>query len=497
MASQTPSLLEKQDHLANSGASSALSEPSNTELSAITYTEAEEKALVRKIDWALLPGLTFLYLLSFLDRSNIGNAKAAGMMDDIGLKHKPESYNTALALFFLGYVLFEIPANIVLKKFNPRVWLPTLTVAFGICSTLQCLISNEPGFYLARFALGCCESGLFPGIVFVFSMFYKRKERTVRVSIFFGGAALAGAFGGILAWGLATKGHIGGPLHTWKALFAVEGIFTTLVGISAYFWVPSYPRQAKFLNERERAILIARLQSDSDAGDEEPFSWNGVWQALKDPLVNAYGWLFHLFAFSLYSLSLFLPTIIAGLGFASWKAQLMTVPVYATAFAAILFFCYFSHKINARGPAIAIAGVIGIVGYVVIETTRTAGARYAGVFIAVIGIYAANALLLAWPSENVSPQTKRATSTAMQIFIGDIGAIAGVLVYRPDLSAHFYRIPHGVAILYTGLGVVLALAMSWRMHIANQTKNEGRASRAEKSGQIAKGDRARGYLFQI
>ncbi|GAA6008033.1 hypothetical protein JCM11491_006584 [Sporobolomyces phaffii] len=497
MSSPNPSLLEKQDHLANSGANSALSDPdSTTEL--VSYTADEEKALVRKLDWALIPGLTFLYLLSFLDRSNIGNAKAANMLVDIGLKHKPEAYNTALALFFLGYVLFEIPANIVLKKFNPKVWLPTLTIAFGTCATLQCLVRNEPGFYAARFFMGVAEAGLFPGIVFVLSMFYKRKERTLRVSIFFGGAALAGAFGGILAWGLATPGHInGGGLPGWAWLFAIEGMFTVLVGVSAYFWIPGYPREAKFLNERERAILISRLQADGDAGDDEPFSWDGVWQAIKDPLAGSYGVLFHLFAFSLYSLSLFLPTIIAGLGFASWKAQLMTVPTYAVAFLSILFFCWFSHRINARGPAIAIAGLVGIIGYVVILATHTPGARYAGVFIAVIGIYSANALLLSWPSENVSPQTKRATSTGMQIFVGDIGAIAGVLVYRPDLNGHFFRLPHGIAILYTGLGVLLALAMSWRMHVANKEKNEGRARRAEKSGHEPRGDRARGYVFQI
>ncbi|GAA5985674.1 hypothetical protein JCM5350_004133 [Sporobolomyces pararoseus] len=499
MVSPSPSLLEKQDHLANSGANSALSDPASdftTEL--VTYTDAEEKALVRKLDWALIPGLTFLYLLSFLDRSNIGNAKAAGMLTDIGLKAKPEVYNTSLALFFLGYVLFEIPANIVLKKFNPKVWLPTLTIAFGLTSTLQCLIKNEAGFLAARFFLGVSEAGLFPGIVFVLSMFYKRRERTLRVSIFFGGAAIAGSFGGLLAWAIATPGHIKHhALKGWQWLFLIEGVFTVAVGLTAFYWIPSYPRQAKFLNERERAILLSRLQADSDSGDEEPFSWNGVWQALKDPLVNSYGWLFHLFAFSLYSLSLFLPTIIAGLGFASWKAQLMTVPVYAVAFASILFFCFFSHKINARGPAIALAGIIAIVGYIVIIVTHTPGSRYAGVFIAVIGIYSANALLLSWPSENVSPQTKRATSTGMQIFIGDIGAIAGTLIYRPNLSQHFYRIPHGIAILYTGLGVFLALAMSWRMHLANKEKNEGRASRAEKSGQEPKGDRSRGYLFQI
>lgn len=96
------------------------------------------------------------------DRSNIGNAKLLGLMKDIGLAQNPAAYNTSLALYFLGYVLFEIPANMVLKKFNPKIWLPTLTVAWGITATLQALIKNEPGFYAARFFLGVSEAGLFP-----------------------------------------------------------------------------------------------------------------------------------------------------------------------------------------------------------------------------------------------------------------------------------------------------------------------------------------------
>ncbi|GAA6063160.1 hypothetical protein JCM10212_006318, partial [Sporobolomyces blumeae] len=383
-----------------------------------------------------------------------------------------------------------------LKRLNPKIVLPTLTILWGITSTLQCLVKNEPGFLAARFFLGVSEAGLFPGCCYILSTYYTRKERTLRISLFFGGAALAGAFGGILGWGIGF--HVnGGGLPGWAWLFAIEGLFTILVGISAYWWVPKYPREAKFLNERERAILLARLAADADPADDEPFSLSGVWQAIKDPLVNAYGWLFHFYAMTLYSLSLFLPTIIAQLGYASWRAQLLTVPVYAAAFVAILLSCWFSHKINQRGTEIAGAGVVAIVGYIVVLSTTTAGARYAGVFIAVIGIYSANALLLSWPSENVSPQTKRATSSGMQIFIGDIGAIAGSLIYRPSLSDNFYRIPHGIAILYTSLGILLALALSWSMHRSNVAGNEKRARRAEERGDEAKGDRRRGYQFQI
>ncbi|GAA6033948.1 hypothetical protein JCM8097_000423 [Rhodosporidiobolus ruineniae] len=457
----------------------------------VSYTQEEERAVVRKIDWALLPGLTFLYLLSFLDRSNIGNAKLYGMLKDIGLASKPESYNTSLALYFLGYVLFEIPANAVLKRWNPKVWLPTLTVAWGITATLQCLVNNEPGFYAARFFMGVAEAGLFPGCIFVFSMYYKRNERHWRVAVFFGGAALAGAFGGVLAWGI---GHInGGGLKNWGWIFVIEGLFTVLVGLSAYWWIPGYPHDAKFLTDREKAILLARLSEDGgDSAEKEPFTWSGVWEALKDPLVLAYAWLFHGFAFPLYSLSLFLPTIIAQLGFASWKAQLLTVPVYALAFLGILFFAWASHRVNQRGSMIILNGIIAIVGYIVVMTTHTPGARYAGTFIAVLGIYCANALLLSWPSENVSPQTKRATASATQIFIGDIGAIAGVLVYRPSLNSSFFRLPHGIAILYTGFGMAVAAFLWMSMKRANETGNERRSRRGG-----ARGDRQRGYKFQL
>ncbi|GAA6014330.1 hypothetical protein JCM10207_005423 [Rhodosporidiobolus poonsookiae] len=476
------------------------------EVDHVDFTPEEERKVVRKVDWALLPGLTFLYLLSFLDRSNIGNAKLFNMLDDIGLASYPASYNTSLALYFLGYVLFEIPANIVLKRFNPKIWLPTLTIAWGVTATLQGLIRNEPGFYAARFFMGVAEAGLFPGCIYVFSMFYRRNERHWRVAVFFGGAALAGSAGGILAWGI---GHIhGGGLPNWAWIFVLEGIFTVLVGVTAYWWVPSYPREAKFLTERERAILLARLRADGDSADDEPFSWHGVVQALKDPLVMAYGWLFHGFAFPLYSLSLFLPTIIAQLGYASWKAQLLTIPVYSCAFFGIIFFAWASHRINQRGSLIILNGAIAVVGYVVLMTTHTAGARYTGAFIAVLGIYCANgqrlflsplasslvltALLLSWPSENVSPQTKRATASANQIFVGDIGAIVGVLVYRPNLNANFFRLPHGIAILYTAFGMLVAAVLWLVMRRANQTGNSSRAKNSDE-----RGDRAPGYKFQL
>ncbi|SCZ94421.1 BZ3500_MvSof-1268-A1-R1_Chr12-2g03888 [Microbotryum saponariae] len=537
MSSPTPSLdksplraeAEKEARLSNANYTPATSETSS-EVQKVTYTAEEEKRLLRKsrsstfrvgpiggwlyalFDLALLPGLTFLYLLSFLDRSNVGNAndvgsrRLYGLLKDIGLAKQPEAYNTSLALYFLGYVLFEIPANAVLKRYNPRVWLPSLTVAWGIVAICQAFVTNKAGFYVARTFMGIVEAGLFPGCVFVFSMYYKRKERHWRVALFFGGAALAGAFGGVLAYGISFMEGVGGHA-AWYWIFVLEGVFTVLVGLSAYFWVPDYPRQAKFLTDRDREILITRLAEDSDSANIEPFKFEGVKSAVKDHLVIAFSFVFHGFAFPLYSLSLFLPTIIQQLGYASWKlfiaqAQLLTTPIYASAFLAILLAARLSATHDRRGVYIIASGVLAIIGYIVILATHTAGARLAGAFLAVMGIYAATALLLSWPAENISGQTRRATATATQIFIGDIGAIAGVLVYRPSLNQHFFRTPHIIAIGYTLFGM-LSAAWLWywmrkqnlqRASIIQDNKQDGTAV---PTTQDTRGDRAIDYVYQL
>ncbi|PPQ91679.1 LOW QUALITY PROTEIN: hypothetical protein CVT25_012892 [Psilocybe cyanescens] len=411
------------------------------------FDTLEDRALVRKIDLRLIPILTLLYLLSFLDRTNIGNAKILGLTTDLHVS--PPEYNTALALYFVAYVIFEVPAN----RFDPQIWLPTLTLLWGIVSICQGLVVNKAGLFGIRFLLGAAEAGLFPGVIYVFSVYYRRHERSWRVAIFFGGAALAGAFGGkgILAYAIGKMDGVGGR-KGWEWIFILEGILTVAVAILAYFIVPTWSHKAKFLTESEKARLFQRLNADSDAALIEKFEWVYVKQALTDHLVWGYAMLFHGFAFVLYSLSLFLPTIIAGLGFQSWQAQLMTVP--PNSLAAI--------SIWSGSPQNIIQGRRLSLGYIILLTTKTAGAQYVGVLFAAAGVYTGNALLLSWPGENVSAQTKRAIAVAMQITIGDIGAIAGVLIYRPNFSAHRFRKPHIIAIGYlTFSALVTVYLYTW------------------------------------
>ncbi|CUA75441.1 Putative metabolite transport protein NicT [Rhizoctonia solani] len=266
--------------------------PSMAEERLSNNDDIEDRALMRKVDWHLLPILTLLYLLSFLDRANIGNAKLDGLTMDIGVQGA--NYNTALALYFVGYVLWEVPANIVLKRFNPKIWLPTLALAWGIVSVCQGFVKNQAGLFAVRFFLGTAEAGLFPGVIYVFSVYYKRRERHWRVAVFLGGAAVSGAFGGILAWAIGKMDGVGGR-PGWAWIFILEGLLIVVIAIAAYWLVPNWPDQASFLTQDERVRLIARSKNDS-AGTSERFDWKYVIQALSDHLVWAYAFLFHGFA---------------------------------------------------------------------------------------------------------------------------------------------------------------------------------------------------------
>lgn len=147
-----------------------------------------------------------------------------------------DQYLTGLTLYFIGYVLFEIPCNIILKKTTPRIWLPTLTLVWGIVATLLGVVENYAGYLTSRTALGIAESGLFPGVVFYLSMWYKRNEQHYRVALFFSAASLAGAFGGILAWGIAHMHGVGG-YNGWRWIFILVCCLYLYLYLYEYPWL--------------------------------------------------------------------------------------------------------------------------------------------------------------------------------------------------------------------------------------------------------------------
>ena len=222
-----------------------------------------------------------------------------------------------------------------------------------------------------------------------------------------------------------------------------EGLLTVVVAIAAYFFIYNYPATAKFLTPEEREYTLERLSKDTDAARNEKFAWNGVRQALKDPKIYLYGLCYHTMSLPFYTLSFFLPTIINGLGYTATQAQLLSIPPYAVGFVTTVSVALLAEKTKRRAPFILICDLVAIVGYILLLTSHRVGLSYAGTIVVAAGVLPGGAVVLSWPGNNVSGQTKRATAHAMQIAIGNLGAIIGTQLYRPKWSPRYF-VGHGV-----------------------------------------------------
>lgn len=187
------------------------------------------------MDWRLLPTLSSLYLLCSLDRSNAGNARIYGFDKDAGMT--PTQFNIGLMVFFFTYGLWEPVSNVLLRRLGPKIWFPCIVVAWGTITTLTSLVKSYGGFIAVRLALGISEAGLYPGSYFILSMWYTPRELATRMAIFYGANTAAGAFSGVIAYGV---GHLDGThgKSAWQWLFLIEGIVTVAVGLLTYVFLP-------------------------------------------------------------------------------------------------------------------------------------------------------------------------------------------------------------------------------------------------------------------
>ncbi|KAK4034458.1 major facilitator superfamily domain-containing protein [Parachaetomium inaequale] len=473
-----------------------------------SFAHLDEKAILRKMDMRLIPMLALLYLLSFLDRGNIGNAKIEGLQENLGLTD--DQYNWCLTAFFFTYAAFEVPSNLMLKKVRPSIWLPAIMVAWGIVMTLMGIVHNYAGLLTARIFLGVTEAGLFPGVAYYLTNWYRREEIQLRQAMFFSAASVAGAFSGLLAFAIGKMDGVGG-LHGWQWIFILEGIATVIVATIAFFALFDFPGTASFLTEEERAFVVYRLKYQGQSQDR-----NGAqvaqadafkWEYVKDAFLDWQIWV-NIFVYwgvvcPLYGISLFLPTIIRELGYKSSEAQLMTVPIYITAAILAVVAAYFSDKVGKRSPFIVGFLLMMAVGFsMCIGTDPKEHPRvvYGGVFVAACAIYPAFPGVIAWLSNNLSGSLKRSVGMALQIGVGNLGGAMASNFYRAR-DAPRYRLGHGLELGFIGGGLIASLILV----IGYTAQNKKRARRIEEgaldsysSQELSeKGDRAITYRYVL
>lgn len=263
-----------------------------------------------------------------------------------------------------------------------------------------------------------------------------------------------------------------GDYRGWRWIFILEGLLTIVVSLIAYFFIANYPATAKFVTEKERTAIYDRLKHNSDATRNEGFTWSNVLHAFRDPKVWLYGLGFHTMSLPLYTLSLFLPTIIKSLGYTAAQAQLLTVPPYAVAFVLTISVAVASEKLKLRAPFIMGSSCFAIIGYIILLSARKAAVSYVGTIFAAAGIYPATAIVLSWPANNVSGQTKRATANAMQISIGNLGAVLGTQLYRSHDGPRFF-VGHSFALVYLFCNVLVVGTLWSVLRAENRKRDRG------------------------
>lgn len=309
-----------------------------------------------------------------------------------------------------------------------------------------------------------------------------------------------------------------GGLKGWRWIFIIEGLLTVVVSVFAYWFITNYPATAPFLSPKERTYVEARLTHDSDATAAESFSWAGVLSCLRDPKCWLYGLAFHTLSLPLYTLSLFLPSIIKSLGYTAARAQLLSVPPYALATVLTVVVAVVSEKLHRRAPFIIGAAITAVVGYAILlgnkDPVGRPGVSYLGenkpspspsnptdpvigTFFAAAGIYPATALALAWPAMNVAGQTKRATACALQISVGNLGAVLGTQLYRPATSPR-YVLGHSFALGYMAANALVVTTLWFVLTRENKRREaefplgmdgpDAQDAVAELGGEQVKGD---------
>lgn len=391
-------------------------------------TKSERDSLLFRLDLVLAPTIMILYLVAFLDRSNIGNAKVAGLPED--LKLKGDQFNIIASVFYVTFILFEMPTTLLMKKVQPKRMLAFIVISYSLTTIFTGFCHNFGGLLAARLVLGFCEAGLFPCLALYLTMVYSRVELAPRIAYLFASSALSGAFGGLFAYAVLHMDGVGG-FAGWRWLFIIEGLIGFVCGVAVYFIIPNDITKAWFLSKTHQEMMRKRQLERAADLEAAHFDWKGVKSAFTDFKVYLYA----LSEFGqdtcLYGFSTFLPAIISGMGYTSLSVQYMTIPVYISGAVTYIAASFLSDRFHYRGIILIIGNIFPIVGYILLLACQNnKSVLYFACYLCSVGVYTGAGLNVTWLSANIAPHYKRATAISLQLAIANSSGILAGQIYR-------------------------------------------------------------------
>ncbi|BEJ10861.1 hypothetical protein CspHIS471_0102830 [Cutaneotrichosporon sp. HIS471] len=410
-----------------------------------------------KLDCAFLPAVTLIYFLSFLDRANIGNAKAAGLMTDLKLTN--HQYSIALTVTYVPYIVAELPLTLLIRKIGPHILMPALMLAWGIVTTFQGFVTNYAGLLACRFFLGAAEGAILPCCITYLSTFYTRTRLGKRMALFFSATSLAGAFSGLLAAAIVNMDGLGGK-RGWAWIFIIEGIITVVYAIACFWILPSDPSAVGYLSPEEKQAVIQALDIDRPPAEvHEELTARSVIGILGAPQMWLVCGALFCSGTALFSMAYFSPSIVQSLGHKGIMTQLYSVPPYVCSTALSLVVCFYSDKWHLRGPFIIFSAVLSLIGYALYLGSKNPHVRYASLFFQVMGAYVSAPLTSTWMPNNLAPFYRRVTGIVCGFIVTNCGGILSTWLFPTTEAPNYKRGTSILLALCVGMGIFSAANM--------------------------------------
>ncbi|KAH8700227.1 major facilitator superfamily domain-containing protein [Talaromyces proteolyticus] len=432
--------------------------PSGSEI----YIDPEmEKRVMAKFDRYMLPQITILPFILFLDRSNIGNAKVFGFEQSLGLVGN--QYGNINTIFYASYVVFEIPWVVGMKRWGANIVIPISFVCWSLVTLGTGFVQNYGQTIALRVLLGVFESGLFPGLTFLISTIYSREAQGMRVAFIYLAGALSGAFGGLIAYGIQLMGDRLG-LEAWRWLFIIEGCVSVVICGIAWFTLPKNAENAWFLTTEEKELMQRRKQRDIIFKGDDEFSWKYIPMAFKDVHIYIAAMCAFCSSIPLFGFATFLPTILVGMGYTSMQANYLTIPVYFWGSILLFAAAWVSDHFKNRALVAFVAPLAVILGYAIALGTSNAGAGYFAMFLCAGGIYVYNTILYTWIANNLKPDYKRSVGIPLFASLSNVSGTISSQIY-PSTDAPRYILGNAISltmevVAMTGIGIIFLLLRS-------------------------------------
>ncbi|SAL00224.1 major facilitator transporter [Caballeronia calidae] len=431
-----------------------------------TALDSADDRLFRKVTLRIIPFLFICYVVAILDRNNIGFAQLQ-MKHDLSLTDA--MYSLGAVFFFCGYVLFEVPSNMLLHRFGARKTFSRIMLLWGGASVLMVCVSTTTQFYILRFLLGVFEAGFFPGIVFYLTFWYPARRRSGALSVFYAGVAVAGVLGGLVS-GWIMRGMDGAlGVHGWQWMLAIEGAPAVILGVVAFFYLKDNPSVASWLSAGEKRRLQDALAADSKPSGHS----HSLLAALGNPYVYVFAFVYFCLTSAILLLLFWMPTMIKDFG----VQDIVQISLYsaipnAIGAVGVIVIARSSDRRNERKWHFVLCGIGAAISLTLLTTHNLSFSAAMGLLTAAaVLVYAAHPIFWSVPA-TFFRGPNAAASIALVSSIGvSSGTITPYLIgliktYTGTMSNAFYFI--AVLLVFACVAMALALRSEGKSRAATQ-----------------------------